>query len=65
MIVNIDLFQYQKPGPLGQVREDWQCRESGCQQDGMMEYRNDGILGVADCDLFLYGWHGPENKIRP
>jgi hypothetical protein len=30
-----------------------------------MEYWNVGILGMAELDLILYGWHGPENKIRP
>jgi len=30
-----------------------------------MEYWNDGMLGLADFDLLLNGWHGPENKIRP
>jgi hypothetical protein len=30
-----------------------------------MEYWNVGILGLAEWDLFIYGWHGPEDKIRP
>jgi hypothetical protein len=29
-----------------------------------MEYWNVGMLGLAELDLFLYGWHGVENKIR-
>ena len=32
---------------------------------GVMEYWNVGILGMAEFDLFLYGWNGPKNKIRP
>jgi hypothetical protein len=31
----------------------------------MMEYWNVGILGIAEWDLFLSGWHGSEFKIRP
>jgi hypothetical protein len=31
----------------------------------MMEYWNAGILGLAEWDLFLLGWHGAEYKIRP
>ncbi len=32
---------------------------------GMMEFWNVGILGLAELDLFLLGWHGSEYKIRP
>jgi hypothetical protein len=27
--------------------------------------RDDGILGIAEWDLFIGGWHGLEYKIRP
>jgi len=40
---------------LGQVREDWLC--------GIHVPWNDGILGMAECYLFLSEWHGSENKI--
>jgi hypothetical protein len=30
-----------------------------------MEYWNVAILGLAELDLFFYGRHGAENKIRP
>jgi len=26
----------------------------------MMEYWNVGMMGLAEWDLFLQGWHGPE-----
>ena len=32
---------------------------------GMMEYWKVGMLGLAELDLFLLGWHGSEYKIRP
>jgi hypothetical protein len=50
---------------VGQVRGDWLCREFRLQRDGVMEYWNVGILGLAEVDLFYYGWHRAENKIRP
>jgi hypothetical protein len=29
----------------------------------MMEYWSVGIMGIAEWDLFLWGWHGTEFKI--
>jgi hypothetical protein len=31
---------------------------------GVMEYWNVGVVGLAELDPFLYGWHGAENKFR-
>ncbi len=47
------LFRRRKPGPLGQVRAPRLCRESAASGSGMMEYWNDGMLGIEDWDLFL------------
>jgi len=45
--------------------------ETGCAVNpaangsGMMEYWNNGMLGLVEWDLFLKGWRGSDNKIRP